>query len=232
MFNYSPTELSRSYLSGALAICLAILLGIWFLLSDCGDVEAEKRQSYCPLARFDFAGRDASCKLDDYPFSAQGVTISYYDISGSELEELQREIKLKGPIDSEGINRDAYVSWKIDWHWPSDPRPNYSELRVDYQINVLLPRWTPTGKVDDSVRKSWQWYYHNMLRHEARHISHVLENVVSISEEIEAAVLKNPKLSHAAANKIANGIVKRIQALDLDYDRVTMHGKVEGVILQ
>lgn len=227
-------------LAGMLSISLAALVGYWSFVSP---IDASvPGNSGRPLTETNCSSADGSilktdigkgfASLEEYPFSASGVKLSFYDIKGQGIPELRREIRLKGPKDSDGISRDAYVSWKIDWSWPKDQKIDYSKMEVKYKIDVMLPRWIMSADINLSTKRAWDRYYQNMIRHEGQHVLHVLENVDLIYERIQIAALEDSNLSWTAANKIANEVVKKIQTLDREYDRVTVHGELEGVVLQ
>lgn len=178
------------------------------------------------------SGQGGLSRFESYPFSDPAVVLEFYDIKGSNLAELQRAIAEKGPIDQEGIRRDAHVSWRIDWSWPEVSPPDYSELKVRYTIRVRLPRWVDSSGADAELLAKWKRYFDKMVRHEEQHIRHVLDNVADIAKEIKAAAAKDPAFPATSANRIAHDVLRRIRRLDQEYDRRTVHGKLEGVVLQ
>lgn len=160
-----------------------------------------------------------------------GVTIKFYPVSGSTGETVRANLNKDGPIDQFGIRGDAYTGWKISWKWPrsSNGSANIKAVSVNHKITVTLPQWTDRGSAAPELGAKWDSYFTAMLRHELRHIGHVIDHSKSIANEIRKAANNNPRLTTEQANEIAEQQLAFIRQLDRDYDSSTKRGATEGV---
>ncbi|MBX7139188.1 MAG: DUF922 domain-containing Zn-dependent protease [Oligoflexia bacterium] len=157
--------------------------------------------------------------------------IQYYRISGSTREEIRRALQTHGPVDQFGIHRHAAVDWKIAWSWPKaeDGRPRIDQISCRQDITIILPQWESEPTAPPELITAWNQYYNRLARHEAQHVLHVVDNYPAVEREIRAALEINPALTFAEANKTGHAVLNRIRDLDLAYDEVTQHGRLEGI---
>lgn len=174
----------------------------------------------CVLALVGPARADA---LDDVP----GVKIVTYPVSGTDSVSLQRSIKSQRQTDPmTGKAYDALTRWRVNWRWSGDGHGgcDLANVRVELRIEVTLPELTDPERLPADVLQRWNAYLAALRRHEAGHARHAFEGV----EDIRQAI------SHgdcAHANDRGRAVVQRLNQFDLDYDRDTQHGVLQGTIL-
>ncbi|MCB0320181.1 MAG: DUF922 domain-containing protein [Bdellovibrionales bacterium] len=165
-----------------------------------------------------------------------GVEIQYYPVSGMTLDEISRSMKRNGPQSSNGVHRAARVQWRVSWHWrerghKSDTSPDFSSLRMDTSIKMVFPILINRLELPAQDLREWERFSHSLARHEKIHIWHVITGTARIKSEILQAFETNRDLSAREANSIGKRILEEIRTLDYEFDKTTMHGQSEGVIL-
>lgn len=128
--------------------------------------------------------------------------IKHYDIEGDSASELKRQMKRKGPKGYWGYNK-----WWIKWS---------GSCKVSVKITITMPRWKNRSKGSPSIERQWVKMYGLLKKHELNHS----ENGVGAAKEILAKDYRNPKK-----------IIKKWNAKDKEYDRLTRHGVKEGIRL-
>lgn len=163
---------------------------------------------------------------------SQKIVVRSYDVHGTQLEELRKNLRSSGPLDRFGVRRDAQVEWKIWWSWPTvNHTAAFQKVEVDHQIVLTIPNWRDRSNADGLVKKRWDEFFNRLLSHELQHVTHVLSNLEQIKTSIIKASANNPALTPFQANKIGHRILRRIQHLDFEYDKRTQHGRLEGIDL-
>ena len=157
------------------------------------------------------------------------VAVQYYQVVGKSPSEIFDNLNRLGPVDDLGIRRHALTKWNIRWSWPFNYKtPLFEEVSTRTEVLVLLPQWT--GIKNGPLAQSWYRYLNELIEHEIGHVAIVAQNYKGVTQKIRAAARTNPKLDFKLANKIAEIELRRIRALDLEYDRQTQHGKTQGVV--
>lgn len=178
--------------------------------------------AFCVLV-FALAGPAGADALDDVP----GVSIVTYPVSGADAASLRRSIKAQRPTDpTTGEAFDAVTRWQMLWKWSGDGHGgcDLATTRVELRIEVILPELVDSERLPADVVQRWKAYLAALRRHEAGHARHAFEGV----EDIRQAI------SHgdcAHANERGRAVVRRLNQYDVDYDRETQHGILQGTIL-
>ena len=174
-------------------------------------------------AAFALAGPAAADALDDVP----GVKIITYPVSGTDAASLRRSILSQRRIDAKsGKAYDGFTRWQVSWSWSGDGRGqcDLSTVKVAFHVEVTLPELTDPQRLPPDVLQRWNAYLSALRRHEAGHARHGYDGV----EDIRRAVSQG---DCAHANDRGRAVVQRLNQFDLDYDRDTQHGILQGTIL-
>ena len=80
------------------------------------------------------------------------------------------------------------------------------------------------------LRTSVQWrnYFTSLIRHELRHVQHLVEGVDYFNEQI-LSKYDDHGLNPLGIHQIGDQVVDRIHLADKHYDNLTNHGELEGV---
>jgi len=188
---------------------------------------------YTGFSKAHAEGRLVSRCIPDQPQlpAIDRVKVKYFIVVGKAEAELREQLNQLGPVDQFGVTRDAYTRWHIRWNWPYKTvmRPDFSKLKVNYDITVTLPCWADQDSAEAELRQKWHGFIDRIIEHELGHISFVPETVKQIDAEIRAAFERDPDMSTATANKIGQEILAKARERDRDYDIRTMNGASDGV---
>ncbi len=110
------------------------------------------------------------------PAVAAGLTksYSYFTIGGVTVEEIERELNLRGPqVRSTGnrhpgATRMEFKS-RVKYGMKKD-RCAVVDARVTVEARIILPRWSKRSKADDDVRLIWDTLSADIKRHEESHV--------------------------------------------------------------
>ncbi|KTD67723.1 MULTISPECIES: DUF922 domain-containing Zn-dependent protease [Legionella] len=162
------------------------------------------------------------------------TTQTFYKVSGATEQELRNHLNELGPVSTDK-HYDAKTSWHINWNyrWHYDnatKNPCYlTEVKVSANIVTILPEWEDKEHGSAESQLKWETYLSNLSKHEEGHGN----NGKEVAAEIEEALLQIPPMSscemlQANIENTAQGIVKRHNTWDTNYDTSTQHGKTQG----
>ncbi len=161
--------------------------------------------------------------------SIDGVYAVYFPVEGNTPEEVRNCLTQHGTQGSDGGVYDAYTEWHIYWKWPvRDNVPDIRNVRVTSSITVHLPEWRTGIPASDPARQSWERYMAALRKHEAGHVYQALHHKKQIETALREAALSNPKLTAKEANSLAHRIIRKARQTDEEYDRLTIHGALQG----
>ncbi|MGR3548639.1 MAG: DUF922 domain-containing protein [Roseovarius sp.] len=129
-------------------------------------------------------------------------TIKTYPVSSTSLAELAKEMDKKGP---KGYW--AYTEWYVRWT---------GDCKLSVTVDIILPKHKNPSKMPADVRKKFDAMLVALTEHERQHGRHG----IAAAQEIEAAGCSG-----------GDGIIKKYNAVDIKFDKVTDHGRKEGVTL-
>ena len=157
------------------------------------------------------------------PDRIPNATITYYDITGSSADELRTELDRFGPIGYDGYKGDATTQWFIRWNWPGygESSCDLSQATVSYEIEVILPRWSPPDNVQPDLVTQWTAYLHALIEHEKGHVEYVVDRHATVLAAIKNATCES-------ADEAAARALQAIRQHDIEYDAATDHGKSQG----
>jgi predicted secreted Zn-dependent protease len=181
------------------------------------------------------ASGSADVEIFDYKVSPPkieepGVFISldtkYYDISGSTEKELNAQIASLGPNGYAAYTASSF-NWSFDFK-DHDGVCSINHVRIETLITFTYPRWKDTG----SDRKLVQGWYSDLAvleNHERGHEEIARKTSQDMYEYLHMLLPPYQSctdLKHAA-NALAEAILEESRKKDLEYDRVTDHGRLQ-----
>ena len=157
--------------------------------------------------------------------SVPGVTRSYYDVTGSNADQVRAAIDKARPTDpNDGLRVDALTSSHYAWRWPGNGKGgcDLSGAKVTFTATMLLPRLAQDALLSSMARKRWDAYIMALERHETTHVT----NAYSIHGELADAI---KSATCETANAAGLQVLAKANAIDLAFDKRTRHGQTEGV---
>ncbi len=154
------------------------------------------------------------------------LTVTYYDVAGTDPRAVRRQIQRLGPVQEEGGERfDAITRWTLDARWQTrngvcDP----STAEADVILNIHLPRLTNYDRLSRVERARWDRYIRQLSGHERNHALSAVRGREALIRFMRAA-------PDCAGMEVAlRDVIARVTAMNADYDRRTDHGRNEGIV--
>lgn len=149
--------------------------------------------------------------------------VKNYQFGGSSTAEARANMNKVRPR-----GYDAYTAWQINWRYTykqANGRCSIATVTVNLTITYTMPDLQTS---DAALDRSFKGYLVKLRTHEDGHA----ENGRIVARRIDDAI---PKLTAATceelgknANALGQSIVKEGNALDIEYDKTTDHGRTQG----
>jgi predicted secreted Zn-dependent protease len=162
------------------------------------------------------------------------TTTEYYEITGSSVKELRKQMNKFGVREQDGKRFDARTEWLVHWTYMFHRAGMVCMIggvKATLDIKYLMPKWTNASSASEKLQEKWNRYYAALQKHEEGHA----EIARQAADEIEKSLGKMrggancPGLGEEA-NKIGNAILDDYRKKEKDYDRQTKHGKTQGAV--
>ena len=163
-------------------------------------------------------------------FFFRKIKFDTFAVSASSVDNLKRNLLNKdGPRDPHGVHRYAVTKWDIKWNWPvrDGLSADYARSKVATNIIIQVPKWRVEGASLGELRK-WQNIYINLINHELEHARTALKTASMMRSQL-LDLDKMTNKSPDVGNKIASKLIAKNRTWDLEYDKLTEHGKNQGV---
>jgi predicted secreted Zn-dependent protease len=163
--------------------------------------------------------------------SNPALQIKHFNISGGSAIEVRDSLDKQGPIDVYGHRSDALTKWKISWDWPGAEtgNPDFAKAKPSLDLSMNIPCWTDYVKADQKLQNRWVTFVMALIDHEKGHVDIARDHFERPAQAVHQAAAINPNLAAREANAIGENELEKIRQLDIKYDRVTEHGKQQGV---
>jgi predicted secreted Zn-dependent protease len=161
------------------------------------------------------------------PASAASIarTYSYFTIGGSTLEEIQRELDIRGPkVKTTGRRHPGATQMEFVSRigYANGPRGcSIAKASVTVKAKIILPRWRRPGRADQDVRLVWDTLSADIKRHEESHVV-IAKNH---ARELEQALMTIPrqtdcKEAQEKAAAATQKVLARHDRAQVDFDRI------------
>ena len=186
------------------------------------------------------AGRDhdvagvSSCRS-----SARLVeTIKYYDFFGTREREADQSFRQRLLVSQDFGGRTKTFAGQADWHidWYPCVEPRGAGCRLGgvtavASVTYTLPRWADRGFATGHLRGRWDRYADNLLAHERGHGVVALQVASQLEHELVGLVdMDGCEDVTAEAGRRVEQLIRRGEAMQNEYDRLTEHGNVQGAV--
>jgi Predicted secreted Zn-dependent protease len=159
-------------------------------------------------------------------------TVKYYDVRGSSIDELRRDVFSRGPYDERNGQRYAgWAEWRIQWSFDRRVVPQgcaVSRAATETHVQYTLPRWVDADKAPAELRKRWREFVEALMQHELGHGQLARE----LADRIEFAIESLPpeptcEELDRRVNELATRMILEDDTQEA-YDRETLHGQTQG----
>lgn len=154
--------------------------------------------------------------------------ISYFSITGTTAEELDRALIAKGPLTGQtGLRHPGITRIRFGGHVTYIEKENrcyVSKARVTLSTHLILPRWTNRKNAGANLKLIWDTLSADIKRHEERHA----EIARTHARSMEQAFLALPPQESCKAMQtlVADTSSAAIEAHDRDQARFD---RIEGI---
>jgi predicted secreted Zn-dependent protease len=175
----------------------------------------------------DAGARKAPAKTVAAPVAPGGVSVSYYEIQGTDFESLLASLK-----DSGGFH--GKPAWKLSYNY--EPKRagkacSIQSFSTQLELSMGLPNWTPPAGTSAELQARWRRYVGALRTHQEGHFR--------FGRDFEAAFKKSmPVLGDlcrrfdARVKEVFSTQLKQYQNREADYDRDTFFGATQGAVLK
>lgn len=149
------------------------------------------------------------------PAAAAGLTksYSYFTIGGVTVEEIERELNVRGPkVQSTGNRHPGATQMEFNSrvkYGKKNDRCAVIDARVTVEAHIILPRWNKRSKADDDVRLIWDTLSADIKRHEESHVVIAKNHARELELALKAV---DPQRDCAAAEAKVAAVTERILA--------------------
>ena len=158
-------------------------------------------------------------------------TIKYYDVSGSSIEELRRDVFSRGPYDSNGRRFAGWAEWRIQWWFDRKQVPQgcaVARAVTETHVKYTLPRWIDADEAPLELQDTWNRFVEALTLHEQGHGKLARE----LAADIEFAIQSLPPEPTCdeldrKVNALANRMIREDKSQQA-YDLMTGHGRTQG----
>ena len=160
-------------------------------------------------------------------------TVSY-DVAGSTVSELLRDMGRRGAVDRDGHRYDADTRWFVTWQYRfqrTDGGCRLEPVTVSLRIQYIMPRLKSGLPVTADVRERWDSFVAHLKTHEQGHGQHGRDAARDVEQTLRRLVRSCDGID-AAANAAARQVISRYNRLDVEYDDKTRHGFTQGAVLR
>lgn len=156
----------------------------------------------------------------------------YYNIGGATASDLRHQMDQFGPSDEFGAHYDAYTAWYVEWHYPNlvtSDSCTIGSVTVTVTITQTFPKWETPPEAPPGLIKQWATYIEALQRHENGH----REIGIAAGEEILRALSDLSSYPTCGeleqiADRAGQSILDGYRQKEIDYDRTTKHGELQG----
>ncbi|GLX79277.1 hypothetical protein tinsulaeT_26170 [Thalassotalea insulae] len=147
------------------------------------------------------------------------LDITYYQVSGKNIEELRQSVKENGPSMATGKKLWAKAAWEIvtEYHFKtleSGCLISVSSMKV--VADVSLPQWRDVDSLSTKTKEWWQEFSEFMYQHENLHV----DNVINEAKALKQAITKQQPLPSCELARNKYFFLKREYLAEINFNDV------------
>jgi predicted secreted Zn-dependent protease len=160
---------------------------------------------------------------------------NFYSIYPQKKQDLEREMTERSPIIFKGKKFKGYTKWYVEWRirWLENQGScKITQVKTALTVTYTLPKIPKDYKTPGETRTIFNNFYAALFKHEQNH----RDSGLYAARDIEQALLNlgsfpNCKKLELTANQKGHQILQQYVQRDIDYDKRTDHGRLEGVMI-
>ena len=161
---------------------------------------------------------------------------NFYSIYPQKKQDLETEMTKRSPIIYQGKKFKGYTKWYVQWRirWQENQGScKITQVKTALTVKYTLPQIPKEFNTSGETRTIFNNFYAALFKHEQNH----RDSGLYAARDIEQALLNlggsftNCKKLELAANQKGHQILQQYVQRDIDYDKRTAHGRLEGVMI-
>lgn len=188
-----------------------------------------------PTPTFEFVGSSVTEETRGSVTLVLITNLVNYDITGRTADELDAQMRVRGPNDPLGSSRwYALTEPLFDWQVPCSCTETgcvTGPVSIMLTLTYTFPRWLPPAGADEALRVRWAAFEAALLEHERGHGALAIECAWQLGETFAALP---PVASCAELDRAVLAASQPVFAVCRDaqrqYETETGHGQTQGVV--
>jgi len=160
---------------------------------------------------------------------------NFYSIYPQKKQDLEAEMTKRSPIIYLGKKFKGYTKWYVEWHirwYEKQGSCQITQVKTALNVTYTLPKIPKDYKTTGETRTVFNNFYAALFKHEQNH----RDSGLYAARDVEKALLNlgsflNCQKLESAANQKGHQILQQYVQRDIDYDKRTDHGRLEGVMV-
>jgi predicted secreted Zn-dependent protease len=167
----------------------------------------------------------ASAVIQAEPIVAEDT--QYYKITGFSERGLRDQMTALGPNSYAG-----YTQCRIHYNFRSKNTIGgcvITSVVVNVNVTYTMPKWTNKSDAPLALQDAWEKYYSRLYKHEMGHRDIAVRNARPIEQGLLGLQGPSAQAVHDKAQEISQSYIEKAKQEDAEYDRITEHGKTQGL---
>lgn len=151
----------------------------------------------------------------------------YYKITGFSERGLRDQMTALGPNSYAG-----YTKCRIHYNFRSKNTIGgcvITSVVVNVHVTYTMPKWTNKPDAPIALQSAWEKYYSRLYKHETGHKDISVRNGRLIEQSLLGLQGASAQAVHDRAQEISQSYIEKAKQEDAEYDRITEHGKTQGL---
>lgn len=166
-----------------------------------------------------------------------GTFYNFYEIDGTSIEQIKKEIVSKGPRDKSGTFWTGLTEWTLSWGYSYSREEHSCEIsnpiKVIVRNKITLPKLSNPSNLVGVYLQKWTQFINALTLHEEKHSDIANKGGLRIWNMLKRfPAYPSCELLDESAYKEVNISIEEIQKAQILYDEKTDHGAKEGAILR
>jgi len=162
------------------------------------------------------------------------TSYQYYTASAKHASELRAALNQASPVHEDGRAFHGHTKWHVNWHFHWYQRGSSCDMTsvtTDVSVDYTLPQFLPAAGADADVQQRFDDYYRALFTHEQGHAQHGIDAAREVERSLMQMSAESCNTLNDDANRRAHAILDKFSKKDVDYDRDTDHGRLQGAVL-
>ena len=155
-----------------------------------------------------------------------------YPVMGKTASAIRKSINQQRQLYMKNKNYDAQTAWTVRWKYNWKQNKNYcyiSKVSTAVDIVITVPEWAGALNGSGHVRKQWTDYMTALMEHEYGHADFGIQAAKAVESAVSQLESSCETIAKEA-NMLGHKALETIKALEIQYDKITQHGRTQGAV--